>query len=164
VLEEEGPPRFETSIDVVGRTPDEVLQEHLRRFDLECGPPSGVPTHAEMRELRRGLPPAAGIDLVALARAVRKSINSGKPDRYFLYRVHRADGPTYILREGALPAEALYAPGATFELLDAFPDKKTAVFVWKRYERNEKPRPPSDAPPPPLLPQTWMRANCPHDR
>jgi hypothetical protein len=159
-LVEEEPPRFETSIDVLGRTPGDTLESHVRGYDLVCGAaPSGAPTHLEMRELRGGMTPF--VDFLSIARALGNAIKRAGPDRYFVYRVHRADGPMYIVREGRIPAPALYAPGATFELLDAFPDKKSAVFYWKTLERGEaKGRRPSDAQPPP----PWFSSNCPPHR
>jgi hypothetical protein len=156
MLDQEARPRFETTIDVVGRTHEEAWRAHARGFELECGaPPSGAPTHLEMREMRR-VRPGPYLDYLAIARAIRDAVRRAGPDRYFVYRIHTPRGPTYVVQEGRIPAPALYAPGATYELLDAFPDKESAVFYWKQLERGDKGRAPSDAAPPP----PWLTSNC----
>jgi hypothetical protein len=147
-------PRFSTSIDVVGRAPQDLLEDHFRGFDVECGPASGAPTEVEMRELRHHAPPY--LDWLAVARLVATALKKRGPDRFFLYRVRKADGDSYVLLETRLPADALYKPGATFELLDAFDERKPAVRAWRARERGEAVAPASDATPPP----PWVTTTC----
>jgi hypothetical protein len=147
-------PRFSTSIDVVGRAPQDVLEDHFKGFDLECGPASGAPTEVEMREMRHHAPPY--LDYIAVARLLVKALKKRGPDRFFLYRVRAPDGESYVLLESRLPAEALYKPGATFDLVDAFDERKPAVRAWRARERGEAVVPASDATPPP----PWVTTTC----
>ena len=142
-LEEEAkkaPPRFETSIEVVARSPQMLLERFFGGVDLECGPGGGgAPTVEEMREYRPHAPPTA--DLMALAMAlagrVMDKIHSNQPPKYFLYRVRRKDvGVSYALREDRIPDAWFYNfPDLNFELVETFADKDGAVRAWRRMER-----------------------------
>lgn len=143
-LEEEAkkaPPRFETSIEVVARSPQALLERFFGGVDLECGPGGGgAPTVEEMREYRPHAPPTA--DFVALAMALAGKVMDkihSKPatPKYFLYRVRRKDaGVSYALREDRIPDAWFYNfPDLNFELVEAFTEKDTAVRGWRRMER-----------------------------
>lgn len=131
-------PRFKTSIEVVGDRPQVMLERFFRGFDLECGPASGAPTEAELRAVRPHVSP--GVDFVALASFLRDKLShrGGGAAHYFLYRVMRPDGSParYSLRDARLPESwPSSLPGTTFELLETFPDLKTATAAWRRLER-----------------------------
>jgi hypothetical protein len=152
-----GLPRFETSIEVLGKSPQVMLDRFFHGLDLECGPASvGAPTDVEMRTVRHL--PTPYIDLAALAGALAKGLKEKGPDRYFLYRVRRAGGVSYWLREERIPAAWLFnTPGTTFELAATFPDLDSAAKGWCRMERGfETPKPTASASPPP----PWMTTSC----
>jgi hypothetical protein len=123
-----GLPRFETSIEVIGKSPQVMFERFLNGPDLGCGP-----------TVRNLLGPY--FDLAALVRLLKKK----GPDRYFLYRVRRSGDVSYWLREDRIrDALLLTAPGVTFELVTAFPDLGSATEGWRRMERGFKTaRPPS---------------------
>ena len=147
--------RFETEVDVVGRTPEEALAQHFRDFDLECGPTGGsAPTVAESREFRPRPPPA--IDFLLLSRLLSGSHTAKGPDRYFLYRLSRGATTVYTVREERLGGAAAVAPGGTFELVETFPDLHSAVRAWQRMERGFGSPVGPDAPPP----APWATTNC----
>ena len=135
----EEPPRFETSIDVVARSPQLLLERFFGGVDLECGPGGGgAPSVEEMREHRPHAPPTA--DLMALAMAlagkVMGKVKGKETPRYFLYAVRRSSTVNYALREERVPDAWFYNfPGVTFELVESFASKDTAVQAWRRMER-----------------------------
>jgi hypothetical protein len=128
-------PRFETSIEVQGKSPQEILKQQFKGLDLECGPTGGgAPTEVETREFRPHQAPS--LDFVALARAFAEKFKGKGPDRYYLYRIHRRGGLSYTLRDEPMPASELYgAEGASFELVDSFSDIDSARRGWERLER-----------------------------
>lgn len=143
-LEEEAkkaPPRFETSIEVVARSPQALLERFFGGVDLECGPGGGgAPTVEEMRQYRPHAPPSA--DFLALAMALAGKVmdkihSTPATPKYFLYRVRRKDaGVSYALREDRVPDAWFYNfPDLNFELVETFTDKDTAVRGWRRMER-----------------------------
>src|SRR5262245_20104552 len=149
VLDKSGLPRFQESVEVIGRTPDQALEEQLRDFDLECGPLSGPPTAAETTEFRPH--PAPFLDLSALARLLAGRVKSPGPPRYFLYRVQSPGGVDYLLREGALTVAPGQQPATAFELVGSFPDLASAVHGFQRMERgfgSPERAEAADAPPP----------------
>lgn len=154
-------PRFETSIEVVARSPQMLLERFFGGVDLECGPGGGgAPSVEEMREHRPHAPPTA--DLMALAMALAGKVMNrvkGKPTpRYYLYAVRRASTVNYALREDRVPDSWFYNfPGVSFELVESFPDKDSAVTAWRRMERGfgTPTAPKVDA----LAPQ-WATAPC----
>lgn len=139
-------PRFH--VEVTTRTPQQAFEEHLLGFNTACGPSgAGAPTVAEMAPHRPGMPEGAApfiptVDVLKLIADLKKI----GPDRYFLYRVTRADGVRYLVNEGRLPWAQLIQPGATLEPIAAFPDRATATRAWRRLERGY--RTPVYAPPP----------------
>ncbi len=160
--ERKGTPRFETRVEVVGKSPQVMLDRFFGGVDLECppggAPPGGgAPTEVEMRDARWNLPPYA--DFLALGKFIADKLNGkgGKAERYFLYRVRGKDGVSYLLREGRAPDTLLYgAPGTTFELVDAFPDLDSGTRAWRRLERAfPTPVGPSASPPP-----VWQSTTC----
>lgn len=162
VLKEEekaAPPRFQTTVDVEGKSPQVALERTLNGVDLECAPaPGGPPTEVQMRAVRRTPPPTA--DFAALAGLLAKKIKNRGPNRFFVYRQRRADGSvTYALRETRMSEAAFYnTQGVTFELVEAFPDRESATRLWRRLERGQSaysPNP-SATPPPP-----WVSTTCP---
>jgi hypothetical protein len=155
--EKGGMPRFETSIEVLGKSPQVMLERFFRGLDLECGPvPSAAPTDVDMRTFRHL--PTPYLDLAALAAALAKRQKEKGPDRYFLYRVRRASGVTYWLREDRIPDSLFFnSPGTTFELTATFPDVDSAVKGFRRMERGfETPKPTASASPPP----PWATIPC----
>jgi hypothetical protein len=142
-LEEEAriaPPRFQESIEVVGRSPQMLLERFFGGVDLECGPAvgGGAPTIEEMRGYRPHTSPTA--DLMALAMALAGKVMGkvkGKPEPlYYLYAVRRSSAVNYALREDRVPDSWFYNfPGVTFELVASFPDRDSAVTAWRRMER-----------------------------
>jgi hypothetical protein len=150
-----GQPRFEESVDVLGRAPDVALAEQLRDFDLECGPSSGPPTAVESREFRPHGAPA--LDLAALARSLAGALSQPGPPRYFLYRLRGAAGPDYLLREGQLTVAPGQQPVTSFELVASFPDLASAVQGFRRMERGfgDAVRADAGEPPPP-----WASVPC----
>jgi hypothetical protein len=133
------PPRFETSIEVVGRTPQVLLERFFGGIDLECGPGGGgAPSVEEMRGYRPHTSPTA--DLMALAMALAGKVMGkvkGKPEpRYYLYAVRRSGSLNYALREERVPDSWFYNfPGVSFELVESFADRNAAVTAWRRMER-----------------------------
>ena len=164
VLAEEaskGAPRFETTIEVVGKSPQIMLERFFGGVDLECGPVGsvapggGAPTVAETRAFRPH--PSPSVDFAALGRAVAKKLKGKGPETYFLYRLRGKGGEKYLLREGRLPASWLDSlPGTTFDLVAAFPDLDSGVKGWKRMERGF-PTPDSPNAPPP---EPWATTTC----
>ena len=168
VLEEEakkGGLRFETTIEVVGVSPQIMLERFFGGVDLECGPVGsaprggGAPTVEESREFRPHLSPSAdfGALIAAVGQAVAKKLKGKGPEKYFLYRVRSQNREKYLLREGQVPPSWLDTlPGTTFDLVAAFPDLDAGVRGWKRMEKGfEKPTSP-DVP----RPQPWQTTTC----
>lgn len=154
VLEKDDRLRFEEHVEVVAKTPQELLLRFVEGAELDCEPAGvGAPTELEMREVRPG--PSAYVDLVALAGAALAKLKKKGPPRFFVYRVTRGGKLSYLVREGEAPKGWQAGPdGASIELVDAFPDRKSAVAAWRRLERGLK-GPPTDAsPPPPFLSTT----------
>ncbi len=168
VLAEEaskGTPRFETTIEVIGKSPQIMLERFFGGVDLECGPVGslppggGAPTVAETREFRPHPPPSAdfGALIAAVGQAVAKKLKGKGPERFFLYRIRNKDGVRYLLREGRVSASWLDTlPGTTFDLVAAFPDLDSGVKGWKRMERGFPSAEGSNAPPP----QPWATTTC----
>jgi hypothetical protein len=168
VLAEEaskGTPRFETTIEVVGKSPQIMLERFFGGVDLECGPVGavapggGAPTVAESRAFRPHLPPSAdfGALIAAVGQAVAKKLKGKGPEKYFLYRLRSNNGEKYLLREGRVPASWLDSlPGTKFDLVAAFPDLDSGVKGWKRMERG-MPSPVSPDVPPP---EPWATTTC----
>lgn len=155
------PPRFQTSIEVVARSPQVLLERFFGGVDLECGPGgAGAPSVEEMREHRPHAPPTA--DLMALAMAlagkVMTKVKGKQAPRYYLYAVRRGNVVNYALREERVPDAWFYNfPGVSFELVESFADQDTAVRAWRRMERGfgTPVAPKVDA----LAPQ-WATAPC----
>jgi hypothetical protein len=128
-------PRFEASIEVVGQSPQAILERRLRGVELECGPAGGgPPTEAETRAVRPHLSPSA--DFLGLAKAIAAKLKGKGNPRYFLYLVRRTNDVTFIVREGRISdAEFYNTVGVTFELIEAFPDSKGASAALRRMER-----------------------------
>jgi hypothetical protein len=153
----EGLLHFETAVEVVGTSPQAMLDRHLQGVDPECGPPAGgAPTEAEMRQAQPHAAPY--LDFLPLLRALRGKITKKGADHYFLYRVHQGDRVSYSLREERLPDALLYNPsGTTFELVEAFPDRDTATSAWWRLERGlQGPYPKAS----PLPVPPWATSPC----
>jgi hypothetical protein len=151
------PPRFESSIEVVGESPQTILDRRLRGLDLECGPTGGgAPTEAETRAVRPH--PAASGDLLALGKLIAEKVKGKGPERFFLYRVRRGDTVGYTLREGRMPdAEFYNTAGAIFELFETFSDAKQASVALSRMERGFATAVSSDSRGP--IP-SWVTAPC----
>jgi len=152
-----GLPRFEETIDVTGKATEGVLERQLRGFDLECGPDGGgPPSQAEMRAMRPH--PSPSLDFLALGRAIAGKVRQNAPSRFFLYRVRRGTDVSYIVREGVIPDSEFYnTAGASFELVQGFPDLKAATAAWGRMERGfDRPVPSDSASPLP----PWSTAPC----
>jgi hypothetical protein len=128
-------PRFESTIDVLGLSPEAILERRLRGLDLECGPPEGgAPTEAETRAVRPH--PAPYADFVPLAKVIARKLKGKGQERYFLYLVRRPNDVTFIVRNGRVSdAEFYNTVGATFELIEGFPDEKSAAMALRRMER-----------------------------
>jgi hypothetical protein len=164
VLAEEatkGTPRFETTIEVVGKSPQIMLERFFGGVDLECGPigsvaaGGGAPTVAETRPFRPH--PSPSVDFAALGRAVAQKLKGKGPEKYFLYRLRSKGGEKFLLREGRVPASWLDSlPGTTFDLVAAFPDLDSGVKGWKRMERGFPSPVSPDAPPP----DPWATTTC----
>jgi hypothetical protein len=163
VLEEEakrGTPRFETSIEVYGKSPQIMLERFFGGVDLECGPSGGAvgggaPTVAETRPFRPH--PSPSVDFAALGRAMAKKLKGKGPERFFLYRVRNKDRVNYLLREGRVPPAWVQSlPGVAYDLIAAFPDTDSAVRGFKRMESGfPTPEGPDSSPPPP-----WTTTTC----
>jgi hypothetical protein len=155
--ERSGPLRFESSIEVVGQSPQAILERRLRGLDLECAPTEGgPPTEAETRAVRPHPSPYA--DLLGLAKLLGKKAKGKAPDRFFLYVGRRADGVSYTVREGRMPdAEFYNTTGTSFELIEGFADLTEATAALHRLERgfDSATRADSASPVPP-----WVTASC----
>lgn len=128
-------PRFR--IEVTGRTPQRAFEEHLQGFDTLCGPGGGgAPTVADMKPYRPNAisPATVSVDILKVIADLKKV----GPDRFFLYRMTRPDGVSYIVREGRFPESQLLLPGAILEPIAAFADRATATRAWRRMERGYK--------------------------
>jgi hypothetical protein len=160
------PPRFTTSIEVVARTPQMLLERYFGGVDLECGPAGappggGSPTVEEMRPYRPHTAPTG--DLLALASALAGQLGKlvkkkgDGPARYYLYKVIRKGAVSYALREDRVPDSWFYNfPELSFELVESFSDKDTAVRGWRRMERGfTTPVAPRSEPAP-----SWVAVNC----
>ena len=133
-------PRFQESVEVIGKTPQVMIERFFGGLDLECGPAvGGAPTDVETREFRPHTAPTA--DFLSLATALAqmfKSKGKGKPGtaRYFLYRIRHGHEVTYSLRDGRVPDSWFYnTSGTTYELLETFDDPKAAAQAYLRMER-----------------------------
>lgn len=131
--DQDGKPRFETSVEVIARPPDIALAEQLAEFELECGPAGGPPSVAESMEFRPH--PSPYIDLAAVARAVSSAIGNPGPPRYFLYRIAGGGEVEYLLREEELRSAPGQQPITAFELVASFPDLGSAIDGWRRITR-----------------------------
>ena len=139
-----------------------MLQRYFGGVDLECtpggAPPGGgAPTHVEMREARGH--PSPSLDFLALGKFIAEKLSGrgDEADRYFLYRVQRKDGVSYLLREGRVPDAVLYnSPGTTYELLEGFSDTKSGARAWLRMERGYRTPVAPSAPPP----ADWQTSTC----
>jgi hypothetical protein len=106
----------------------------LEGFDPLCGPRDmgGAPTVTDMGPYRPHLTtPLFSVDVLKLIADLKKS----GPDRFFLYRVSRADGVTYAVYDHRLPWDQLLLPGVVLEPIAAFPDRATATHAWWRLMR-----------------------------
>jgi hypothetical protein len=161
--EKNGTPRFTTHVEVVGKSPQLMLNRFFGGIEYDCtpggAPPGGgAPTHVEMREARWHPSPTADFEgaLLKLLGAVFKDKTRGE-DRYFLYRVKSKDGVSYLLRDGRLPERVLYAtPGTTYELVQGFPNPKDGAKALWRLERGFATAESPDAPPP----ADWQTSTC----
>ncbi len=131
-------PRFEEQIEVVGRTPQMMLERFFGGADVECtASPGGVPSEQDMRDVRQT--PGQALDLVGAAQQLLKAIKGEDkgPPKYFLYRVRKANEARYELREGKIPVVWMYGGinGNTFELLEGFSDRDAAVRGLRRMEK-----------------------------
>jgi hypothetical protein len=129
--------RFETSIEVRGRTPEELLSRYLDLERLHEGATSGPPLPHETRDFRPS--PAESVDLLGFLKWLGDKVGSKEP-RYFVYEASGPRGRWRWLREGPLPPETLPPPGLAFELVGAFPDLSEARRVC-----DELPPPPPTA-------------------
>lgn len=164
---EGGIPRFETSIEVVGKSPQIMLERFFGGIDLECAPGGapkggGAPTEVEMREARArttGILNTPYIDFATIADYLAHKLKPKGRDaeRYFIYRVTTNGRVSHVLRAERIPASMLFAvPGTVYELVDAFPDIASAVRGWKRIEHGfASAIGPSSSPPPP-----WAITTC----
>ena len=159
--EAKGLPRFETHVEVVGKSPQMMLDRYFGGVDLECPPggapaSGGAPSHIEMREARHPVTPYA--DFLALGRFIADRLGGkwNKPERYFLYRVHGKEGASYLLRDGRAPDSLLLgASGTTFELVDTFSGLDQATRAVRRLERGLPTPGPWTSPPP-----IWQSTTC----
>jgi hypothetical protein len=96
----------------------------------------GAPTLDDMAAHRPQ--PALSVDLTQLVGTIAaeglKRIRKPGPDRVFVYRVASAVGVSYVVREGRMTSAELFPPGAVVEMVDGFPDQKTATHAWWRLE------------------------------
>jgi hypothetical protein len=145
--------RFAGSVEVVGRAPEAALEQSLRSFDFGCGPPTGVPTFTEMRELQHR--PGPYLDYLALARLLKTAL-SPKKERFFIYRMITPHGESYILREERMPVSMMYGKDVTYEMVNGYRERSAAVRAWRALERGDKPSPESNATPPP----PWSTTTC----
>ena len=165
-LEEEerkGVPRFETRVEVIGKSPQVMIDRFLGGIEYDCtpggaAPGGGAPSHIEMREARWHPSPSADFE-AALLKLIARTLK-GKmrgEDRYFLYRLNAAGDVSYVLREGRLPKALLRArPATTWELISAYPDPKSGVKALRRLERGFTTPEGSSAPPP----ADWQTSTC----
>ena len=134
----EGVPRFEEQVEVFGKTPQMMLERFFGGAEVECGSlPGGVPSESDMRGVRPM--PGQALDFIGAAQQLLKALKGEDkgPPRYFLYRVRKADEARYELREGKIPVAWMYGGvnGNTFELLQGFSDRDTAVRGLRRMEK-----------------------------
>jgi hypothetical protein len=154
----QGIPRFESSVDVEGKTPDERFRQQLKGYDVDCGPGGGgPPNEAEMRAVRPHNSPSA--DFLGLARFLGGKLKKkNQEQRFFLYRVQLGPGVSYIVREGHIgAAELANTVGATFEEIAGFPDAKSAAEAERRMEQGFA-TPTSSGPTSPA--PNWVTTNC----
>jgi hypothetical protein len=158
--EKMGIPRFEETVEVIGKSPQIMLERFFGGLDLECGPvPGGAPTHAEMRGVRPQ--PAQFLDLseltASLARILKTKLRKDDSDRYFVYRVKRGNEVDFAMREGRLPETTFFnSPGTIYELVASFPDRDGAKAAWLRLQRGlPAVRAVADS-----KPSTWTSATC----
>ncbi|HEY7513774.1 MAG TPA: hypothetical protein VIC87_04825 [Vicinamibacteria bacterium] len=158
-----GLPRFEDRVEVVGKSPQAMIDRFFGGIEYDCtpggAPPGGgAPTHVEMREARWHPSPSADFE-AALLKLIAEAFK-GKmrgEDKYFLYRVNAKGDVSYVLREGRLPEALLYStPGTTYELIRAYPDTKSGVKALHRLERGFATPEGKDAPPP----ADWQTSTC----
>jgi hypothetical protein len=156
--------RFETSVEVEGKSPQVMLERFVggpRTLELQCGPSAGgPPSEAEMREVRYH--PAPYLDYLAALSWLKGRLDRRGRPKYYLYRVSRGDRTLYELREGPLSDQAFYnTPGTRYELVESFVASDDAVRALRRMERGfASPTPAvSSSPPPP-----WVTTTCPPPR
>ncbi len=156
---EKGMLRFETRVDVEAKTPQELLQELLRGFDLECGAPQrGAPTDAETRAHMQSQRPTTPyqVDFVPLLAALNRKLAGKKPTRYYIYRVARAGGQSFSIRDRTISMERIYnTPGVSYELVAEAPDLQSATDAFWRLERGLSAKAADSSQPAP-----WLNWNC----
>lgn len=155
--------RFETRVEVIGKSPQVMLDRFFGGIEYDCrpggAPPGGgAPSHIEMREARWHPSPSADFE-AALLKLIAEAFK-GKmrgEDKYFLYRVNAKGVVSYLLREGRVPDALLYArPGTTYELIRAYADTKSGAKALRRLERGFATPEGSSAPPP----ADWQTSTC----
>lgn len=162
-MEKEPLPRFETQVEVVGKSPQAMLDRFLVGIEYDCRPAGappggGAPTHIEMREARWH--PSPSVDFqAALVKLLGRALKGGTrgKERYFLYRVDAKGEVSYLLREGRLPEAVTYAtPGTTYEMIKGYADTKSGAKALRRMERGFATPDGSSAPPP----ADWQTSTC----
>jgi hypothetical protein len=161
--EKKGVPRFQTHVEVVGKSPQVMIDRFFGGIEYDCtpggAPPAGgAPSHIEMREARWHPSPSADFEALIL-KLVAEAFKGRKrgEDKYFLYRVKTKGEVSYVLREGRIPESLLYStPGTTYELLRSYADTKSGVKALRRLERGF-PTPEGSTVPPPA---DWQTSTC----
>jgi len=129
VLDAHPVPRFETSVDVEARSPQDLLDRHFQ--DLPCGAVGGVPMQAAGRPTT-----SPSVDFMAVARAIGEKLRKKGPDRYFIYRIREGERVHHSLRDGPVPSDWLSGVNGTlYELVAAYPDREEAVRALHHQEQ-----------------------------
>jgi len=137
--------RFETSVEVRGQTPEQLLQRYFTGFDYREGPTgASAPTHEELRPrpAGQGVPVDFVAPLVWLYNRLRD-----KTPRYLLYEARQGERTWLALREGAATSVSSDNPsGVTYRLLETFDRRSDAAAAFARLQRSlTAQRPPADA-------------------
>jgi hypothetical protein len=125
-------PRFEESIEVIGRSPEALLGRFLTRDELKrTRALSSAPSVQETQEYRPG--PTQGANLMPvldwLARKARGPSNA--TPRFYVYELLGRDGRWPVLRDRPLASSGFGTAGLTWTLVGAFPDWASARRVYE---------------------------------
>jgi hypothetical protein len=132
-------------VDVEREGPRFSVADALRHYRTDGTPAPGVPTNAELRQQLTGAPRSAAggvsTDPVCAVKSLVRWI-SGKPTRFYLYRLKDERGVRPLLADRKL--EPSPRPDLQYEFIGEFKGECEAVAAWRAALREDVAPPPYD--------------------